>query len=115
MFQIIVQGTNKGDAGAVNTSHLHVISRTTGNKILLGIFVVMSSLFLTLGLGANTMAILVSGGVNFAYLFILNWIATSWNTKPLDLESLRIGERGLSRILYKHVSGSTGFDQGRHD
>ena len=101
MFQIIVQGTYKGDAEAVHTSHLKVISRNTRNKILLGIFVVTSSFFITMGLYANTLAILVAGGINFAYIFLLNWIVTSWNKKPLDLDSLRLGERGLSiAVIY---------------
>ncbi len=99
VFQIIVQGTNKGDAGAIHTSHLRVISRSTPNKILLGIFVVTSSFFVTMGLGANSLAILVAAGVNFAYIFVLNWIVTSWSKKPLDLDSLRLGERGLSIII----------------
>lgn len=99
VFQIIIQGTNKGDAEAVHTSHLKVISRNTRNKILLGIFVVMSSLFLAMGLGSNALAILVAGGVNLAYLFLLNWIVTSWNKRPLNLTSLRLGERGLSIII----------------
>jgi hypothetical protein len=61
----------------------------------------MSSIFLALGSSANTLAILVAGAGNFAYIFILNWIVTSWNKTPLDLESLRLGERGLSiTIVY---------------
>ena len=47
VFQIIVQGTNKGDAGAIHTSHLRVISRSTPSKILLGIFTVISSILIT--------------------------------------------------------------------
>ena len=100
-FQIIVQNTNKGDAAPVETSHLKVIANNTSNKILLGVFTVISSIFVTVGLGSDTLAVLVAAGANFTYLYLLNWFATSWNTKPLNLESLRLGERGLSiTIVY---------------
>jgi len=96
VFQIIVQGTNKGDAGAIHTSHLKIISKNTRNKIVLGIFTVVTSFFITNGLYGDVLAILISGAVNFGYIFILSWIVTSWNKKTLTLESLRLGERGMS-------------------
>ncbi|MGY5879388.1 MAG: hypothetical protein RTV31_04010 [Candidatus Thorarchaeota archaeon] len=101
VYQIIVQGTNRGDAGAVHTSHLKVISRGTRSKILLGIFTVISSILIASNPYMNTLAILVAGGINIVYIFVLSWIITSWNKKTLTLESLRLGERGLSiTIIY---------------
>ena len=99
VFQIIVQGTNKGDAYPIHTSHLKVISKGMGNKILLGIVIVTGSFFITMGLSANSLAIIFSGGVNFVYIYILGWIVIKWNKKPLSLDSLRLGERGISMIV----------------
>jgi hypothetical protein len=53
-------------------------------------------MFLALGVGMNTLAILVAGVTNFVYIFMLSYIVNSIFKKPLDLESLRVGERGLS-------------------
>ncbi|MHA1615039.1 MAG: hypothetical protein ACTSYJ_09355, partial [Candidatus Thorarchaeota archaeon] len=44
VFQIIVQATNKGEAGSIHTSHLGVISRRKRNYVLLGIIIVAGSL-----------------------------------------------------------------------
>ena len=99
VFQIVVQGTNKGDANAIYTSHLKVISKNTRNKILLGIVILAGSFFITMGLNADSLAIIVAGGVNFAYIYMLSWIATTWSKKPLSLESLRLGERGMVIVV----------------
>lgn len=96
VFQIIVQATHKGEAGSIYTSHLRVISNSNRNKILLGIITLTGSLFITMGLDANSLAILLAGGINFVYIFLLSWITISWSKKPLNLESLRLGNRGLS-------------------
>jgi len=101
VYQIIIQGTNKGDAGVIHTSHLRVISRSTSSKIILAIIAVTSSFLIANGLYANVWAIVVSGAVNFGYIFILSWIVTSFSKKTLTLESLRLGERGMSiTIIY---------------
>jgi len=101
VYQIIVQGTNRGDAGTIHTSHLKIISRSTRSKILLGIFTVISSILIAGNPYMNTLAIMVAAGINFVYIFVLSWIVTSWNKKTLTLESLRLGERGLSiTIIY---------------
>lgn len=101
VFQIIVQATNKGEAGAIHTSHLGVISRRRRNYVLLGIIIVAGSLFMMMGLGADSFSIVVAGITNLAYIVLLSWFVTSWNRKPLDLESLRLGNTGLSiTIIY---------------
>ncbi len=101
VFQIIVQATNKGEAGSIHTSHLGVISRRRRNYVLLGIIIVTGSLFLMMGLIADSFSILVAGIINLAYIVLLSWLVTSWNKKPLDLESLRLGKTGLSiTIIY---------------
>ncbi len=99
VFQIIIQATNKGEAGSIHTSHLRVISSGTRNKIILGIITLAGSLLITMGLNADSLAILFAGGINFVYIFLLSLIATSWNKRPLDLESLRLGDRGMSIIV----------------
>jgi len=98
VFQIIIQGTNKGEAGSLHTSHLGVISKSKRNYLLLGIIIVVGSLLMMIGLGADGFSIMVAGGVNLAYFLLLNWIVTSWNRKTLDLESLRVGNTSLSII-----------------
>ena len=101
VFQIIVQATNKGKAGSIHTSHLGVISRRRRNYVLLGIIIVAGSLFMMMGLGADSFSIMVAGITNLAYIVLLSWFVTSWNSKPLDLESLRLGKRGMSiTIIY---------------
>lgn len=96
VFQIIIQGTNKGEAGAIHTSHLRVISRSVRNKILLGIITLTGSLFITMGLNADSVAIMVAGGINIVFIILLSYLTTSFSKRPLDLESLRLGDRGLS-------------------
>jgi len=101
VFQIIVQATNKGEAGSIHTSHLGVISRRKRNYVLLGIIIVAGSLFMMMGLGADSFSIMIAGITNLAYIVLLSWFVTSWNSKPLDLESLRLGKTGLSiTIIY---------------
>ncbi len=101
VFQIIVQATNKGEAGSIHTSHLGVISRRRRNYVLLGIIIVAGSLFMMMGLGADSFSIVVAGITNLAYIVLLSWFVTSWNKKTLDLESLRLGNTGLSiTIIY---------------
>lgn len=101
VFQIIVQATNKGEAGSILTSHLGVISKRRRNYVLLGIIVVTGSLFMMMGLGGDGFSIMVAGIINLAYIILLSWFVTSWNRKPLNLESLRLGKTGLSiTIIY---------------
>ncbi len=101
VFQIIVQATNKGEAGSIHTSHLGAISRRRRNYVLLGIIIVAGSLFMMMGLGGDSFSILVAGITNLAYIALLSWFVTSWNKKTLDLESLRLGKTGLSiTIIY---------------
>ncbi len=101
VFQIIVQATNKGEAGSIHTSHLRVISRRKRNYVILGIIIITGSLFLMMGLNADSFSILIAGIINLAYIVLLGWLVTSWNRKPLDLESLRLGKTGLSiTIIY---------------
>ena len=101
VFQIIIQKTNKGDAGELHPSHLKLISRSLRNKILLGIVVVTGALFMTMGLNADSFLIIFSGGINIAFIFLLGYLTTSLSRRPLDLESLRLGNRGLSiTIVY---------------
>lgn len=101
VFQIIIQGTNRGEAGSIHSSHLRVISRSVRNKILLGIIIVVGALFITMGLNADSLAIMVAGGINVAFIFLLGYLTTSLSRRPLDLESLRLGERGLSiTVIY---------------
>ena len=95
VFQIIIQGTNRGEAGAIHTSHLKVISSGIRNKILLGIVIVAGSLLMTMGLNWDSFSIMIAGGISLAYIVLLSWIIISWNRKPLDIESLRLGEKGL--------------------
>ena len=99
VFQIIVQATNKGEAGSIHTSHLGVISKGKRNYVLLGIIIVTGSLFMMMGLGADSFSIIVAGITNLAYIVLLSWFVTSWNSKPMDLESLRLGKTGLSIII----------------
>ena len=101
VFQIIVQATNKGEAGSIHTSHLGVISRRKRNYVLLGIIILAGSLFMMMGLGADSFSIMIAGITNLAYIVLLSWFVTSWNSKPLDLDSLRLGKTGLSiTIIY---------------
>ena len=99
VFQIIVQATNKGEAESIHTSHLGVISKGKRNYVLLGIIIVTGSLFMMMGLGADSFSIIVAGITNLAYIVLLSWFVTSWNSKPMDLESLRLGKTGLSIII----------------
>jgi hypothetical protein len=99
VFQILMINTNKGEAVSIHTSHLQTIANTTGNKILLGIFVVVISIFVATPFNGDTLSIIVAAGVNFAYIFALSWVATTWNKRPLGLDSLKIGNRGLSIIV----------------
>ncbi len=99
VFQIIMIRTNKGDAVSIHTSHLQVIANTTGNKILLGIFVVFISIFVAAPFNGDTFSIIIAAGVNFAYIFALSWVTITWNKRPLGLESLKIGNRGLSILV----------------
>lgn len=99
VFQIIVQATNKGEAGELHTSHIRFISRTVRNKILLGIVVVSGAFFMTMGLSADGLSVMVAGGINFAFIFLLAYLTASLSRRPLDLESLRLGNRGLSITL----------------
>ena len=101
VFQIIIQGTNRGDAGAIHTSHLKVISSGFRNKILLGIVMIAGSLLMTMGLNWDSFSIMIAGGITLAYIVLMSWIIISWNRKPLDIESLRVGEGGLAvTIIY---------------
>jgi len=98
VFQIVVQATNRGEAGELHTSHLKFISRNTRNRILMGIVVVVGALFMTWGLGADPLAVIVAGGINFAFIFLLSYLTASLSRRPLDLDSLRLGNRGLSIV-----------------
>jgi hypothetical protein len=96
VFQIIIQETNKGEASEIYTSHLRFISKNIRNKILLGIIFVTGSIFMTRGLEANTFAVMIAGGVNFVFIFLLSYLTITLSKRPLDLDSLRLGNRGLS-------------------
>ncbi|MGY5858925.1 MAG: hypothetical protein RTU63_06115 [Candidatus Thorarchaeota archaeon] len=96
VFQIIIQGTNKGEAGEIHPTHLRLISANMRNKVILGLVIITGALFMTAGLGADTFAILLGGGINVAYIILLGYLTSSLSRRPLDLESLRIGNRGLS-------------------
>jgi len=99
VFQIIIQGTNKGEAGALHTSHLKVISSGIRNKILLGIIIAAGSLLMTMGLIWDSSATMVAAGISLAYILLLGYLTISLSKRSLDLESLRLGERSLSIII----------------
>ncbi|MHA1137542.1 MAG: hypothetical protein ACTSSE_13740 [Candidatus Thorarchaeota archaeon] len=99
VFQIVVMPTNMGEAGEIHTSHLKFISKNLRNKILLGIIIVAGALFMTMGVYADPLAVLIAGGINFAFIFLLSYLTASLSRRPLDLESLRLGERGLSIVV----------------
>ena len=98
IFQIIIQETNKGEAAEIYTSHLRFMSNNIQNKVLLGVVVVIGALFLIKGLEGNALAILVAAGINFAFIFLLGYLTISLSKRPLSLDSLKVGKRGLSII-----------------
>ncbi len=99
VFEIVAIQTHKGEAAEVYTSHLKVISKTGRNRIILWIVIIAGALFMTTGLNADPLAVVLAGGMNFAFIFLLSYLTISLSRKPLDLESLRVGDRGMSIII----------------
>ena len=99
VFQIMAIETQRGEASEVHTSHLRVISRTTRNRMILWMIMIAGSIFMTMGLGADILAVAIAGGINFAFIFLLSYLTISLSKRPLGLESLRVGARGLSIVI----------------
>lgn len=101
VFQIIVQGTNKGEAVEIHPSHLYLIAKNTRNKVILSLVIIIGAIFMTVGVGADTLAIIIGGGVSVAFIILLGYLTTSLSKTPIDLDSLRLGPTGLSiTIVY---------------
>jgi hypothetical protein len=99
IFQIMAVATHGNEAVEVHSSHLKVIAKNIRNRVLLWIIIIAGSLFMVLGLGADVFAVAVAAGVNFAYILLLSYLTISLSKRPLSLESLRVGNRGLSIII----------------
>ena len=99
VFQIVVLATNMNETPIVYTSHLNVLSRTRRNLILFGLIILSGSTFLASSLNDNLINTALAAVVNFAYLMVLIFFATSISRKKLSLQSLRLGKTGLSIVI----------------
>jgi hypothetical protein len=99
VYQIFAIETNKGEATEVYTSHLKVISKTGRNRVLLYLIVIFGALFITLGLNADGLAVVVAGGFSVGFIILFGYLTITLSRKPLDLESLRVGSRGMSILV----------------
>jgi len=99
VFQIMAVSTHRGEAVEVHSSHLKVISKNNRNRLILWMIIIAGSLFMTMGLDAIVLAVVIAGGMNFLFILLLSYLTISLSKRPLSLESLRVGNRGLSIII----------------
>ena len=99
IFQIVALATHRDETPVVYTSHLNVLSRTRRNFTLWGLIILAGSIFLATAVGNNIFVTLIAAVVNFGYLTVLMYLATSINKKKLSLNSLRLGNTGLAIVI----------------